>query len=91
VQRTLAGEVRLGAIAPLFVIRFMLTMASYGCGAPGGIFAPLLVLGRRSGSRSGSVGHHLAPAAIHEPIVFAMVGMAHTSRRSYGRRSPASC
>jgi CIC family chloride channel protein len=76
VQRTLAGEVGLGAIAPIFVVRFVLTMASYGCGAPGGIFAPLLVLGAQIGLAIGIVGHHLAPEAIHEPIVFAMVGMA---------------
>jgi len=76
VQRTLGGEVSLGAIAPLFVIRFVLTMASYGCGAPGGIFAPLLVLGAQIGLAIGIVGHHLVPTAIHEPVVFAMVGMA---------------
>src|SRR6185369_9808126 len=76
VQRTLAGDVGLGAIGPLFLVRFALTMASYGCGAPGGIFAPLLVLGAQIGLAIGIVGHHLAPEAIHDPIVFAVVGMA---------------
>jgi CIC family chloride channel protein len=76
VQRTLAGEVGLSTITPLFMVRFALTMASYGCGAPGGIFAPLLVLGAQIGLGVGVVAHHWAPEAIHDPVVFAVVGMA---------------
>jgi CIC family chloride channel protein len=76
VQRTLSGDVGLGAIAPLFVIRFALTMASYGCGAPGGIFAPLLILGALIGLGIGHAGHHLAPQVVASPIAFAVVGMA---------------
>ena len=76
VQRTLSGDVSLGAIAPLFVIRFALTMASYGCGAPGGIFAPLLILGALIGLAIGHAGHHLAPQVVDSPIAFAVLGMA---------------
>jgi CIC family chloride channel protein len=58
------------------VLRFALTMASYGCGAPGGIFAPLLVLGSEIGLGIGKFGHWLFPAAMEHPETFAVVGMA---------------
>lgn len=76
VERTLAGDVRLAALPALFVVRFALTMASYGCGAPGGIFAPLLVLGSEIGLAVGLVAGRVAPATVDSPVVFAVVGMA---------------
>ncbi len=75
VDRTLAGQVALAGLPALFVLRFALMMASYGCGAPGGIFAPLLVLGSEIGLAVGLVGARLAPQAV-SPVVFAVVGMA---------------
>ena len=41
----LKGDLLLSTIPLFFAIRFLLTTTSYGTGAPGGIFAPLLVLG----------------------------------------------
>lgn len=38
-----------GALLALFAVRFLISITSYGCGAPGGIFAPLLVLGALHG------------------------------------------
>src|SRR5207248_958448 len=49
VQRALAGEVATHAVVGLLALRFVLTMLSYGSGAAGGIFAPLLVLGALGG------------------------------------------
>lgn len=40
-----SGELVIGALCLLFVIKFFFSMASFGSGAPGGIFLPLLVLG----------------------------------------------
>lgn len=39
------GELLLGAVALTFVVKFLFSAVSFGSGAPGGIFFPLLVLG----------------------------------------------
>lgn len=75
-EEALAGQVALAAIPVWFVVRFGLTMLSYGTGAPGGIFAPLLVLGALVGLGVGDLAHAIAPAAVPQPAVFAVVGMA---------------
>lgn len=75
-ERALAGHVAVAAVPLWFALRFALTMASYGSGAPGGIFAPLLVLGALAGLAVGRGAHTLFPAAAPEPAVFAVVGMA---------------
>lgn len=45
-----SGEMALGALLLLFVIKFSYSMVSFGSGAPGGIFLPLLVMGAVIGS-----------------------------------------
>lgn len=39
----------------LLAAKFMFTLVSYGCGAPGGFFLPMLVLGALSGSVTGAI------------------------------------
>ncbi len=73
---TLKGDLLLAAIPLFFVMRFLLTLTSYGTGAPGGIFAPLLVLGALIGLAVGQIAHNLAPDIVPIPAVFAVVGMA---------------
>jgi CIC family chloride channel protein len=76
VDRMLTGALPLDILAGFFVIRFLLTMSSYGCGAPGGIFAPLLVLGAAIGLGVGRVGELLDfDVAAYQPTL-AVVGMA---------------
>ncbi len=72
----LAGHSALAVIPLWFVLRFVLSMASYGTGAPGGIFAPLLVLGALIGLGVGEITHHLFPSLVPIPAIFAVVGMA---------------
>ena len=50
-------------------------MVSYGCGAAGGIFAPLLVIGALGGLAVGRLVHHVAPAWAAQPEIFAVLGM----------------
>ena len=75
-ESTLKGDLLLAAIPLFFVIRFLLTTTSYGTGAPGGIFAPLLVLGALMGLAIGQIAHNLSPEVAPIPAVFAVVGMA---------------
>ncbi len=76
VEATLAGKVAASTLAAMFGLRFVLTMGSYGTGAPGGIFAPLLVLGAQAGLLVGLVAGRFFPGAAPEPTMFAVVGMA---------------
>ena len=43
---------------------------------PGGIFAPLLVLGSLLGLAIGQIAHNVSPEVVPIPAVFAVVGMA---------------
>jgi hypothetical protein len=76
VEAALAGQVALALVPLWFLWRFGLTMVSYGCGAPGGIFAPPLVLGVLIGLGVGEVTHMVMPGAVKHPEAFAVVGMA---------------
>ncbi len=72
----LNGQVALLLIPLYFIIRFFLTTSNYGTGVPGGIFAPLLVMGALLGLGIGLVSHAIAPGAVPIPAAFAVVGMA---------------
>ena len=63
------------ALGLLFVVRFGATMLSYGCGAPGGIFAPMLALGTIFGLGFGHYAHAWFPMSVSHPGVFAVAGM----------------
>lgn len=75
-ERFLDGRAALTMIPLWFVVRFVLSLASYGTGAPGGIFAPLLVLGALIGLAVGETTHLLTPHLVPNPAIFAVVGMA---------------
>ncbi len=76
VEATLAGSLPLQMLVGFLLLRFFLTMGSYGTGAPGGIFAPLLVLGAALGMISGDLAATAFPEIIGHPKTFALVGMA---------------
>lgn len=59
----------------LFGIRFGTTLISYGSGAPGGIFAPMLALGTLFGVWFGEIAIAYFPGLISHPGVFAVAGM----------------
>jgi CIC family chloride channel protein len=75
-QSVLTGGVALAAIPAAFVVRFLLGAVSYAARTPGGLFAPMLVLGAQAGFLSGGVCRSLLPGLGVQPEGFAVVGMA---------------
>jgi len=63
-------------VAGVLVLRFVLSIGSYAAATPGGIFAPMLVIGSHLGLLVGLVGHALAPSMTPSPASLALVGMA---------------
>lgn len=75
-QDVLAGSAPLLAIAGIVVVRWFLGPLSYSVAAPGGLFAPLLVLGACFGALFGGALSQFTAGAVGHPIVYALVGMA---------------
>jgi chloride channel protein, CIC family len=75
-QRLLAGGVALSAVPLALVVRFGLGAACYAARTPGGLFAPLLVLGAQLGLLCGALAQSAFPGLGIEPEAFAVVGMA---------------
>jgi CIC family chloride channel protein len=75
-QRVLAGGTSLAIVPLAFLLRFGLGAASYAAATPGGLFAPLLVLGAQLGLLAGALCGVAFPGMGLEPRAFAVVGMA---------------
>jgi len=71
----LDGQIALRWVLVLTAVRFVLSMVSYGSGAAGGIFAPLLVIGALGGLALGHGAHAVLPAWAPRPEIFAVLGM----------------
>ena len=65
-----------GVLLVLLAAKFAVTVASYASGTPGGIFAPILVLGTITGVIVGHVGAWVLPTVAPTPTAFAVLGMA---------------
>lgn len=55
--------------------KWLATMASFGSGAPGGVFTPSLFMGASTGYLFGVMVHGIWPTAAQDPRAFALVGM----------------
>jgi len=75
-KAVLSGATPLAVIPAAFLIRFVFGAASYAAGTPGGLFAPLLVLGAQFGFLFGAGVGALVPGLGVQPEGFAVVGMA---------------
>ncbi len=64
------------ALLVLLVAKFGLTLLSYGSGAPGGIFAPMLLLGATVGGILSNLAGALFPIPDSSGSAFAVLGMA---------------
>jgi CIC family chloride channel protein len=75
-QSALTGTTTVGALSLVFLLRFVLSTISYSARTPGGLFAPMMVLGTQSGLIFGMLCAHWFPGIIPQPVTFALVGMA---------------
>ena len=75
-QLALSGGLGLSALVLVFGVRFLIGPLSFAAGTPGGLFAPILVLGSSLGLGYGLLCQELCGAAAGDPVVYAIVGMA---------------
>ena len=75
-QSVLSGGYAIRTLAIIFVLRFFMGPWSYAAGTPGGLFAPMLVLGASFGALFGQVMNHLYPGLDVSTVGCAVVGMA---------------
>ncbi|MGC5248501.1 ClC family H(+)/Cl(-) exchange transporter [Gordonia sp. DT219] len=75
-QNALLGHGALGAVTAVLVLRFALGVVSYAAATPGGLFAPMLVLGTHTGLIVGLVAVHVSPHTAPDPAALALIGMA---------------
>jgi CIC family chloride channel protein len=75
-QRTINGTEAVSTLALVFVLRFALGAVSYAARTPGGLFAPMLVLGSQCGLLFGILFHRWFPCSGADPTASAVVGMA---------------
>jgi len=75
-QRALLGVDTLAVLPLVFLLRLGLGAISYAAGTPGGLFAPMLVLGAQLGLFFGQLCQLVFPDLNIQPEAFAVVGMA---------------
>jgi CIC family chloride channel protein len=75
-QRTMAGQFSVGVLPFILLLRFGLGPVSYAARTPGGLFAPLLVVGAQLGLLFGLACRFVLPDLDTPPVAFAVVGMA---------------
>ncbi|MFZ1362440.1 MAG: H(+)/Cl(-) exchange transporter ClcA [Candidatus Nanopelagicales bacterium] len=75
-QNILYGTYPVLLLVGILILRWFLGSVSYSVGAPGGLFAPLLVLGAAAGAIFGGALAQLFPDAGINPVSFALVGMS---------------
>jgi CIC family chloride channel protein len=62
-------------VALLFACKWVATAASFGSGAPGGVFTPSLFMGAGAGLLFGTAIQAIFPTGTVDPVAFALVGM----------------
>ena len=77
IETAAGGEMVLGTLLGLLALKFVFSLISFGSGAPGGIFFPLLVLGALIGGSYGTFAAQymgLDPSYISNFVLLAMAG-----------------
>jgi chloride channel protein, CIC family len=74
-QSILSNQVPLYALGGVLLARFLLGPWSYAAETPGGMFAPLLLVGTAFGALFGGMLHHFIPSTPVPVVDYAIVGM----------------
>jgi len=75
-QAVLSDHYAITALGGIFVLRFFIGPWSYAAGAPGGLFAPMLLLGAFFGALFGHMLNYFLPSLGISSVACAVVGMA---------------
>ena len=75
-EAVLLGGLPLATVAMVLLVRWFLGPISYAVGAPGGLFAPLLLVGAASGAAFAGLVNAVAPSAQLSTLAFGIVGMS---------------
>jgi CIC family chloride channel protein len=75
IDQIFSGDNTITSLLILFVVRMLLGIICYGTGVPGGIFAPMIILGITFGMVFGTVMQEFLPGLNMRPEIFALVGM----------------
>ncbi len=80
----LNGHLVWESLIVIMLAKWVATAASFGSGAPGGVFTPSLFMGASAGYLFGTAVHSFWPSGAVDPQAFALVGMgAFLSAASY--------
>lgn len=75
-QHALLAQGSILVVLGVLVVRILLGVVSYAAATPGGLFAPMLVVGSHLGLLVGLVGQVVVPQWTPEPAALALIGMA---------------
>ncbi len=75
IRQSVTGQIGLGLLIVLLVLKMAATSISFGSGAVGGLFAPTLVIGSLFGGVFGYSVHAIAPEYAPQPALFVLLGM----------------
>jgi len=76
IQSALLGELPLGLMASLALLKVFATSCTIGSGGSGGVFGPSLFIGAMLGGVIGKLGNLYFPGIVEHSGAFALVGMA---------------
>lgn len=77
VQSILNGQVALNGLVILLMVRWVFGPVSYATGVPGGLFAPLLLIGAAAGAGFSTLAQLIVTTpTVFDPATYAIVGMA---------------
>jgi CIC family chloride channel protein len=76
VELALRGDLALGLMLALVVLKMLATSITLGAGGSGGVFAPALFIGAMAGGAFGKAANQVFPNLTAPPGAYALVGMA---------------